>query len=56
MFSMTLGSLSPDGWGCVPIVVVVCPEAFQHWRLHITGWGWVLVPKCGPPEEITLIP
>ena len=28
--SMTLGSLSSDGWGCVPILVVVWTEAFQR--------------------------
>ena len=25
-----LGSLSADGWGCVPTILVVWPEAFQH--------------------------
>ena len=27
--SMTLGSLSADGWGCVPVLLVVWSEAFQ---------------------------
>ena len=34
---MTLGSLSSDGWGCVPILVVVWPEASQHWSLQVVG-------------------
>lgn len=28
--SMSSGSLSADGCVCVPILPVVCPEAFQH--------------------------
>ena len=31
--SMALGTLSADGWVCVPILLVVWPEAFQHWNL-----------------------
>ena len=27
---VTLGSLSADGWGCVPVLLVVWPEASQH--------------------------
>ena len=38
----TLGSLSADGWGCVPAQFVVCPEASQHWCLWAVGWGQVL--------------
>ena len=30
---MTLGNLSVDGWGCVPNLLVVWPEASQHWSL-----------------------
>ena len=37
--SMTLGSLSADGWGCVHVLLVVRPEAFQHWNLQAVGWG-----------------
>ena len=28
-----VGILSSDGSGCVPVLVVVWPEAFQHWRV-----------------------
>ena len=45
---MTLGSLSSDGWGCVTILLVVWPEAFQHWNLQVFGWGRVFVLKWGP--------
>ena len=31
--STALGTLSADGWGCVPILMVVWPEAFRHWSL-----------------------
>ena len=43
--SMTLASLSADGWGCFPVLLVVWPEAFQHWSLQAFGWGQVLVPN-----------
>ena len=39
----TLGSLSADGWGCVHLLLVVWPEASQHWSLQAVGWGQVLV-------------
>ena len=52
---MTLGSLSSDGWGCVPFLVVVCPENFQLWSLQVVGWCWVLVLKCGSLGALTLI-
>ena len=29
----TLGRMSADGWGCVPTVLVVWPEASQNWSL-----------------------
>ena len=50
--SMTLGSLSADGWGSVPVLLVVWPEVFQHWSLQALGCGWVLVPKWGPLGEL----
>ena len=31
--SRTLIRLSADGWGCVPSLLVVWPEATQHWSL-----------------------
>ena len=35
--SSTLGRLSADGWGCVPVLLVVWPEVFQHWCLQVVG-------------------
>ena len=53
--SITLGSLSADEWDCVPLLLVVQPEAFQHWSLQAVGQGWVLVQKQGPLEELTSV-
>ena len=49
------GCLLMGGWGCVPIELVVWPEVFQHWSLQVVGWALVLVPKWGPPGELTPI-
>ena len=49
----TLGSLSVDMWDCVPTLLVVYPEASQHWSLQAVGWGQVLVPKWQPLRERT---
>ena len=43
------------GGAVFSVLLVVWPEAFQHWSLYIVGWGWVLVPKCGPLGELTPI-
>ena len=48
----TLGSLSPDGWSCVPALLVVWPEASQHWSLWAVGWDQVLALKCRPPGSL----
>ena len=53
--SITLGSLSPDGWGCVPTLLVVWPKTSQHWSLKAVVWGQVSVPKWWPPGDITPI-
>ena len=50
--SMTLGSLSAGGLGCVPILLVVRGEAFCPWSLHIVGCDQVLVSKWGPLGEL----
>ena len=50
--STTLDSLSADGCVCVSILLIVWPEAFQHWSLQVVGWHWVLLPKCGPLGEL----
>ena len=67
--STSLGSLFADGWGCVPPLLVVLPEASQHWSLQTIGWGQVSVPKnatskrthtdqysLGPPPPESLPP
>ena len=36
-FRTTLGSLSADEWGRVPILLVVWPEASQYWSLQPVG-------------------
>ena len=35
----TSGFLAAAGWGCVPSLLVVWPEASQHWSLQAVGWG-----------------
>ena len=35
---MTLDSLSSDGWGSVPVLVVFWSEAFQLLSLQVQGW------------------
>ena len=43
VFRITLGRLSADGWGCLPTLLVVVPEASQpwsqHWSLQAVAWG-----------------
>ena len=46
----TLSCLFVDGWGCVPTLLVVWPEASQHWSLQAVGRGQVLVRKWWPPK------
>ena len=53
--STTLGSLSADGWGCVPPLLVVWPEASQHWSLQAVGWSQVSVPKWPPLGQLVPI-
>ena len=50
---MTLGSLSFDGRGCVPTLLIVWPEVSLHWSLQAVGWGQVSVPKWWPLVELT---
>ena len=51
----SLGSLSADGWGCVPTQLVVWLVASQHWSLQAVGWGQVLVLMIQrqPPGIVT---
>ena len=50
----SLGILSADRWGCVPALLVVWPEASQHWSLQAVGLGQVSEPRiqdvCLQPE------
>ena len=51
----SLGNLPVDGWGCVPGLLVVWPEAFQHWRLQAVLLGPDVgtndPSRCLPQEE-----
>ena len=44
-----LSSLSADGSGCVPTLLVVWPEACQLWSLPAVEWGQVLMREWHPP-------
>ena len=46
------GSLSADGWGCVPALLVVWPEACLHCSFQAFGWGEVLASKWWPPGQL----
>ena len=47
----TLGIMSAEWFGCVLTLLVVSPEASQHWNLQAVGCGQVLLSKWKPPEE-----
>ena len=49
-----LGSLSADGWGCVPALLfgLRCPSTGVH---RLFGVGQVLVPKWQSPGQFTLM-
>lgn len=63
---MTLGSLTNDGWGCVPTLLVVCSQVSQHWILRLLvrpGLGAKVVTSrrahakehsLGPPSLVSL--
>ena len=36
---MILGSLSANGWGCVPVLLVVWHRGVQHWSLLVVEWS-----------------
>ena len=50
----TLHRLSVDGCGTVHTLLVVSPEASQHWSLQAVGWGQISVPKWQPVGELIL--
>ena len=56
----TLGSLSADGWGCVPALLVVWPEASQHWSLQAVEWGHLgvkmAISRRAHVNEYSLVP
>ena len=39
MLHKTFISFSADGWGCVPFLLVVWPEAVQYWSPWAVLWG-----------------
>ena len=39
---MTLGSLSANGWGCVPVLLVVWHRVSSACSLLVVEWSWVL--------------
>ena len=41
-FIMILGSLSANGWGYVPVLLVFC-QGVQHCGLLVIEWSWVFV-------------
>ena len=49
-----LGSLSADGLGCIPTLLIVWPEAFQHWSLQAVGPAVMLMnqSRCHPPKRV----
>ena len=55
VLKMILGSLSSDGWGCVPSLLFVCPEASQNWSLQAVEWGQASFPKWPPLGELMLM-
>ena len=50
----TWGSLSVDGWVCVPTLLIFWPGASQSWCLQGVGWGQIF-PKWQPPGKLTLM-
>ena len=50
--SMILGSLSANGWGCVPVCLA---WGVQHWSLLAFGWSWVFVLRRRSLEELSSI-
>ena len=44
---------SVSWWGgCMPTLLIIWPEASQHWRLQAFGWGQVLVRKWQPSRGL----
>ena len=52
---MTLGSLSVDEWGCVPVLWVIWSDISQHWSLQAIELGQESVPKWWPLREFKMI-
>ena len=42
-----------DEWGSITALLVVWPEASQHWSLRPIGWGQVLASKWQPLGQLT---
>ena len=53
--SMVLGSLSANGWGCVPVLLSCLAWGVQPWSLLVIEWSWVLMLRwifLGEPSLI----
>ena len=49
--SMILGSFSANGWGCVPVLLVV----WHGMSSMVFEWSWVLVLRWRSLGEVSLI-
>ena len=49
--SSTLGSLSDDGWCCVPTLLVVWLELSEQWSLQAVGWARSHCQHCDLRES-----
>ena len=47
-----LGSLSANGWGCVPVLLVFLPYGVKHCSLLLVEWSWVLALRWRSLGEI----
>ena len=53
---MVLGSLSANGWGCVPVLLVVWHRVSStDWSLLVFEWSWVLALRWRSLGELSLI-
>ena len=52
---LILSSLSSNGWGCVPVLLVVWHGGVQHWSLLVVEWSWVLAVRWRSLGELSLI-
>ena len=53
--SMILGSLSANGWGCVPVLLVVWHGVSSTGAFLAIGWSWVLTLRRRSLGELSPI-